>query len=41
MKLHKLLMIYTETTNMDGKHSSEDGYISKDWNDHVSKDGKN
>ncbi len=25
---------------MDGEHSSEVGYISKDWNDHVQKDGQ-
>jgi hypothetical protein len=41
MKGHKLLMIYIETRIMDGKHLNEDGYISKDQNDHVPKDGQN
>jgi len=34
-------MIYTETRIMDGKHLNGDGYISKDRNDHVPKDGQN
>jgi hypothetical protein len=37
----QLSMIYTKITTMDGEHSSEDGYIFRDRNDHIQEDGQN